>query len=125
MTADITSRGVVAHLGQTPLAGPSGALWSHVSEQLNVNLVKLDAGDSMGEHVNNEVDVLLVVNSGRGSVTIGGVVHDVGADSVVVVPIGVSRMIVADERLVYFSIHTRRGGPAVGRSPNGDESTNR
>ncbi len=114
--AAVTSRQpVIADLASVSLSGRSGAVWAHESEQLNANLVKLEAGESIADHLNGEVDVLLVVQGGAGSVVIDGVAHEVADQSVVLVPRGTRRSIHADRRLLYFSIHQRREPLTVGQ----------
>lgn len=105
---------VVADVGVLPLADGSGVVWGLASDQLNANLVKLDAGSSMPAHVNDEVDVLLVIQSGEGSVLIDSATHALAAEHVVLVPRGAARSIHASSQLVYYSIHQRRRGPAIG-----------
>ena len=104
---------LVADLSEISLAGASGVIWGLDSPQLNANLVKLDAGTVIDEHVNADLDVLLVVQAGDGTVTIDGQGHDVAADSVVLIPAGAARSIRARRRLLYFSIHHRREGVAI------------
>jgi mannose-6-phosphate isomerase-like protein (cupin superfamily) len=88
-----------------------GPLWTHQSGDLNVNLVALDAGQSVAESVNGEVDVLLVGVAGEGVVTVEG--HDVrlGASQALVIPKGTRRAITsAGERFAYLTCHRRRAG---------------
>ena len=49
------------------VSGSGGAVWSlpHGGD-LNANLVRLDASGRIGEHINDDVDVLLFVQSGGG-----------------------------------------------------------
>ena len=49
-----------------------GAAWTHQSDDLNVNLLVFASGEGIAEHVNAEVDVLLVGIEGTGAVTIDG-----------------------------------------------------
>ena len=69
----MTSGAVVVDLDQVAAAGTVGAAWSlpHGGD-LDANVVRLDAAGGIGEHVNNEVDVLVVVVSGQGSVSVDG-----------------------------------------------------
>jgi len=99
---------VVADLGDVPLSGPPGVVWGLDSGQLNANLVTLAAGEAIAEHVNSEVDVLIVVKVGSGVVVVDGVEHAVGADSLVLVPRGTSREIRSTRRLCYLTVHARR-----------------
>lgn len=96
-------------LSEILLEGPDGVVWGLDSPQLNANLVKLDAGREMPEHSSDEVDVLIVVQSGDGAIIIDGIEHAVKSQSIVLIPRGCRRSIRANRRLIYFSIHTRRG----------------
>ncbi len=50
-----------------------GVIWTlEGSGELNANLVLFDAGGGVGEHVNDEVDVLFVGVGGSGSVRVDG-----------------------------------------------------
>ena len=54
----------------------TGVIWSlQESRDLNVNLVLFSEGEGVGDHVNDEVDVLLVCVSGSGEVRINGTLH--------------------------------------------------
>lgn len=106
---------LVADLADVTLAGPSGVVWALASPQLNANLVKIDGGDEIAAHVNDEVDVLLVTESGRGAVVIDGVETQVGPASVVLIPRGARRTVRSEVGLAYYSIHHRRAGVDVQR----------
>jgi quercetin dioxygenase-like cupin family protein len=95
----------------------SGALWRLDGDDLQANLVRLGAGDRIQPHRNDEVDVLLVVVSGRGELTLGGQVHPLAPMALVHVPKGTVRGIAAvDGPLAYLSVHRRRSaGLQVGR----------
>jgi hypothetical protein len=49
-----------------------GALWRLDGEDLQANLVRLGPGDRIQPHRNDEVEVLMVVVSGRGELTVDG-----------------------------------------------------
>jgi quercetin dioxygenase-like cupin family protein len=95
----------------------SGALWRLDGDDLQANLVRLGAGDRIQPHRNDEVDVVVVVISGRGELTLGGQVHPLAPMVLVHVPKGTVRAIAAvDGPLAYLSIHRRRSvGLQVGR----------
>ena len=103
----------VFKLGDLAIEGPSGVVWSEVSEQLNLNLVKLDAGAEIGAHINDEVDVAMIVVSGSGEIEIDGAVQRFGTDDVVMARCGVRRSIRAETRLLYYTVHVRRDGPSI------------
>jgi mannose-6-phosphate isomerase-like protein (cupin superfamily) len=107
--------GVVVDLGTLDTSGPSGVAWSlpHGGD-LDANLVRMAPGDGVGGHVNDEVDALLFVQSGRGVLAIDGIEHELRADVVALVPKGAHRSVRAGETgLTYLSIHRRRGPLAV------------
>jgi mannose-6-phosphate isomerase-like protein (cupin superfamily) len=73
------------------------------------NLVRLGVGNRIPPHQNDEVDVVVVVISGRGELTLGGQVHPLGPMTLVHVPKGTVRAIAAvDGPLAYLWIHRRR-----------------
>lgn len=71
------------------------------------------AGDEIGDHVNGEVDVLIVTESGVGEIVVDGELATVGPASVVLIPQGARRSISSATGLAYFSIHQRRAGLSV------------
>ncbi len=92
-------------------AGYDGPIWSANSEQLNVNLLRLPAGDGVAEHANREVDVVLVVFEGSGELTVDGATYPLRAGRVLVLPRGARRaMRCTAGPLVYLTIHRRRAG---------------
>lgn len=102
------------NLSDLDLKGPTGVVWGLDSPQLNVNFVTVNAGDAVLSHVNDRVDVLLIVVSGRGVVVIDDVEHDVAPDSVTLIPRTTSRSIRSDGGMTYYSIHVRSHGLALG-----------
>lgn len=106
----------VADLGaRLPLDG-DGVHWTlRGSDDLNANLVHLDPGHAMGEHVNDAVDVIVVVLAGDGEVLVDARPHRVGPHALALVPRGAARTIRAGAGgLTYLTVHRRRGGPAIG-----------
>src|SRR5437763_1458412 len=95
---------------------PSGAVWSLPrGGDLDANAVVLAAGDAVGAHVNEEVDVVIVGVAGRGVVDVDGEESRLAAGCLVHVPKGTSRTIVADgdEPLVYVTVHRARAGLGI------------
>ena len=89
----------------------SGPQWGTASDDLNVTLLSWEKGQGVGAHVNNDLDVVMVVVSGEGKVTIEGEEFELQPGRAVVVPKGANREIECySERLTYFSIHRRRAG---------------
>jgi quercetin dioxygenase-like cupin family protein len=103
--------GVVDLLGIATARVAVQPAWFHQSADLNVNLVVFEAGDGIDEHVNPEVDVLLVGVTGAGTVTMDGERHPLVPGTAIVIPKGVRRGIRADDgRFAYVTCHRRRAG---------------
>jgi quercetin dioxygenase-like cupin family protein len=94
-----------------------GALWRLDGEELQANLVRLGLGDRIQPHRNDEVDVLMVVVSGQGELTLDDQVHPLAPMALLHLPKGTVRAVVAvDGPLAYLSVHRRRSaGLQVGR----------
>jgi hypothetical protein len=93
-------------------AGRGGALWrlAEPGRQLDANLVRLLPGAEVAEHVEEDLDVLLVVVQG------GGRLGDepLTAHSVSWLPWGSRRSLSAGpEGLVYLTVHQRRAALTV------------
>lgn len=99
----------------------SGPVLSRETEDLDVNVVRLPAGRSIEEHVNREVDVVMVVLSGSGIVTVDSQDYPANQQKLLIIPKGSRRAIrtTGDEALLYLSMHRRRARlwPTVKRSP--------
>ena len=104
--------------------GSGGAIWSlpHGGD-LDANLVRLDPGQAIGAHVNDDVDVLLVVHSGTGDLEVEGQTGQLGVDHLALIPKGSQRSIVAGPSgIAYLSIHRRRSPLGIeGRHGNGGD----
>jgi quercetin dioxygenase-like cupin family protein len=98
--------------GAVDLLGGSGTgpLWGLASTDLNATLLAWPAGHEIAEHVNAELDVLVVALAGSGNVLIDGEDHELAAGAAILVPRGTRRRITAGETgLRYLSVHRRRG----------------
>ncbi len=93
-------------------AGQEGTLWTlRESSELNANLVRFGAGGGVGEHVNQEVDVLIVAVAGEGVLELDGTAHPIRAGQLCVVPKGARRSIRSGGGpFAYLTCHRRRGG---------------
>lgn len=92
----------------------SGVVWSLPHDgDLDGNLVHLRPGSAIDPHVNADLDVLLVVWSGRGRLTVDGEVRELERGVATVVPKGAERAIEATDDLRYLSIHRRRDGLGI------------
>ncbi|MFP3902172.1 MAG: cupin domain-containing protein [Acidimicrobiia bacterium] len=111
-------RPTVAHLGMVlaePVRG-DGVHWAlDSSADLHANLVRLGPGGSIGDHLNAEVDVLIVAISGSGTLRVDGVDLPLIGEVVAHVPKGTRRSITAGpEGLAYLTVHRHRDGIGLG-----------
>jgi glyoxylate utilization-related uncharacterized protein len=96
----------------------SGPLWGMASTDLNATLLAWPAGHEIAEHVNAELDVLLVVVAGAVTVTIDGARHSLSAPAALLIPRGTRRAIAAGaEGARYLSVHRRRGPLQITPAP--------
>ncbi|MCI0383062.1 cupin domain-containing protein [Streptomyces sp. CNQ085] len=99
----------------------SGALWrlAESGRQLDANLVRLPPGTRVGEHAENDLDVLLLVVAGGGEVEDGlGGRQALVPKALVWLPRTSRRALRAGpEGLVYLTVHRRRPGMGVGMRP--------
>ena len=87
----------------------TGPVWGIAAEDLNATLLAWPGGHEVAEHVNAELDVLVVVLEGSAAVTVDGREHTLGAEHALLVPKGAARAIRAGASGVrYLSIHRRR-----------------
>jgi quercetin dioxygenase-like cupin family protein len=92
-------------------AGYDGAIWSLNCEQLNVNLMRLSSGAGIPAHVNNDLDVLIVVFEGTGELQVDATTQALGPGIALVVPRGARRAIRCIQGpLAYLTAHRQRGG---------------
>lgn len=92
-------------------AAGRGPAWTLRSDDLDINLLVFGLGEGIDEHLNDELDVLLVGIAGAGVVTIDGQPHPLAAGQAVLVPKGARRSIRAyAERFAYLTCHRRRAG---------------
>lgn len=105
------SEPVVADLGSLSPVGRPGVVWSlpHGGD-LDANLVRLHPGGIIDTHVNDDVDVLIFVQSGGGELTVDGTGYELRSDVLALVPRGSRRRVVAGPKGVYYlGVHRRRG----------------
>jgi mannose-6-phosphate isomerase-like protein (cupin superfamily) len=91
--------------------GREGVVWAlDASDDLNANLVRFGAGRGVGEHVNDEVDVVFVGVSGAGFVEVDGQAYALKARELVFVPKGAKRSTRGvSQNFAYLTIHGPRG----------------
>ena len=95
----------------------TGVVWTlEGSGDLNANLVRFPAGEGVGEHVNDEVDVIFVGVSGSGFVSVGGSDYQLSGGDLVFVAKGFQRSTrSASDDFAYLTVHRRRGPLQLGR----------
>ena len=106
--------------GTVDLLGRSGIgpLWGMASTDLNATLLAWPPAHEVAEHVNGELDVLVVVLDGHGTAIIDGETHDLVARSAILIPRGTRRRITAGEAGIrYLSVHRRRGPLQIQATP--------
>jgi quercetin dioxygenase-like cupin family protein len=97
-----------------------GPLWGMASDDLNATLLAWPAGHVVAEHVNDDLDVLVVLLAGTAIVTIDGRRHEPAAGQALLIARGTRRELRAGANGVrYLSIHRRRG-PLQIRDARGD-----
>jgi uncharacterized cupin superfamily protein len=91
------------------LADGTGPLWGMASGDLNATLLNWPAGHELAEHVNAELDVLLVVLEGAGVAIVDGCEHALRGGRALLIQKGAARAIRAgDGGIRYLSVHRRR-----------------
>ena len=112
---DESAAAVVADLALTRdtggTGGEGGAVWSLPHDgDLDANLVRLAADTAIAEHLNDEVDLLLVVREGDGELSVDGIRHRLTDSTVALVRRGARRSTRAGGNgLVYLTVHKARG----------------
>jgi quercetin dioxygenase-like cupin family protein len=108
---DDDDAGLVDLVAVAQMATAQGAVWTRQSEDLDVNLLLFAAGEGVVEHVNTEVDLLLVGITGSGEATVDGACHVLSAGQLLVIPKGTRRSTRGlSDPFAYLSCHRRRGG---------------
>ena len=98
-------------------AAQEGVVWTlGASEDLNVNLVRFGVGQGVGEHVNDEVDVLFLGVSGSGVIEVDGQEHALSEGALIFVPRGARRSTWGvSEDFAYLTVHKKRGPLRISR----------
>jgi quercetin dioxygenase-like cupin family protein len=99
-----------------PAGDRVGVIWAlDTSSDLNANLVRFGAGQGVEEHVNDEVEVIVLGVSGSGIVAVDREEHYLSAGILVFIPKGARRSTVsASEDFAYLTVHRRRGPLHIG-----------
>ncbi len=90
--------------------GGAGPLWGMQSDELNATLLAWPPGGGVAEHVNDHLEVLLVILGGSARVTLDGAEHELATGNLLLLPRGCTRAITAGgDGVRYLSVHRRRG----------------
>jgi len=85
--------------------------WTPDSTDLHLNLVSLQPGEEIGAHVNQSLDVVLTCLAGSGDIEVAAERITLQPGTVVLIPAGMNRHIVAGNNGVrYTTCHRKRGG---------------
>lgn len=86
-----------------------GAQWGTETEDLNATLLTWSRGEGIAEHINHEVDVLIVVLAGIVEVTLNGTVVSLEPSQMLTIPKGATRSLTTtSDRAAHLNVHKRR-----------------
>ncbi|MGW6294091.1 AraC family ligand binding domain-containing protein [Streptomyces sp. NPDC055058] len=97
---------------------PGGALWrlAEPGRQLDANVVRIPPGRRVDTHREPELDVLLLVLDGSGTLTAPDGTHVLTRGTLTWLPHGSTRALAADDAgLTYLTVHRRRPGMRIRR----------
>ncbi|MFJ7906745.1 cupin domain-containing protein [Kitasatospora sp. NPDC096204] len=98
----------------------TGALWrlTGTERQLDANVVRLRPGASVADHVEPDLDVLVLGVEGEGTLRCEGVAYDLRPGDLRMLPHGAARGVAAGpEGVVYLTVHRRRPGMTIRPRP--------
>ncbi len=96
-------------LAHSVAATQSGPQWSYESTDLDLTLLTWQAHQQIAAHVNDEVDVVVIVVAGTGEVIVNAQVYPLTTGQALLIPRGTTRSIrCTGERFSYLSVHRRR-----------------
>jgi quercetin dioxygenase-like cupin family protein len=82
---------------------------------MNANLVRFGTGQGVGEHVNDEVEVIILGVSGSEIVTVDREEHALSSGMLVFIPKGARRATVStSDDFAYLTVHRRRRPLQIG-----------
>ena len=96
----------------------AGAMWklAEPGRQLDANLVHLPPGENVADHREPDLDVLLLVVAGHGTLGTAEGTRALSAGALLWLPHGSTRRIDAGANgLSYLTVHRRRPGMQIGR----------
>jgi quercetin dioxygenase-like cupin family protein len=107
---------VRALAGEPP--APRGVLWklAEPGRQLDANVVRLPAGENIAAHAEPDLDVLVLVVAGGGTMDTPGGALALAEGAMLWLPHGSRRSIAAGpDGLAYVTVHRRRPGMQIRR----------
>jgi mannose-6-phosphate isomerase-like protein (cupin superfamily) len=110
VTDEASGHGIVTPAEILAVSPGPGPVWTLTSDDLNVNLLSFTDGEGVASHVNNEVDVLVIVVAGEGLIEIDRTKQTIRAGQVCLIPKGALRAIRSGSPdFAYLTAHRRRG----------------
>jgi quercetin dioxygenase-like cupin family protein len=103
-------------VGDAFTAGPAGSVWKlEPSERgLDANVIALPAGDEIQSRIGPELDVVIVVLEGSGTLETAADPIALSPGAIVWLPARSQRRFIAgDDGLRYFSVHQRKPGLSI------------
>jgi len=100
----------------TAAAAAAGSAWrlEPAERGLDANVIVLPAGDEIRSHIGPELDVLIVVLAGSGTLETAADAIDLCPGGIVWLPARSQRRFIAGEDgLRYFSVHQRKPGLGI------------
>jgi len=100
---------------------PTGALWklAESGRQLDANLIHLPAGHRVDTHTEPDLDVLLLVLAGDGTLTTPPDSQHMSEGALLWLPHGSTRSLTAGEDgMSYLTVHRRRPGMQIRPRPD-------
>lgn len=113
---------ILTNTAEQPDQPRRGAVWSIVEteRELDSNLIRLPAGDSIAAHIGAEVDTLIHVVRGDGSLLTETGEEPLRAGDVALLPRRTMRGFRAgDDGLEYLTVHRRRQSLRIQSGPSG------
>jgi quercetin dioxygenase-like cupin family protein len=104
----------------------AGALWrlAEPGRQLDANVVRLPPGQRVDTHAEPDLDVLLLVLSGDGTLDTVEGTRPLAEGTLLWLPHTSGRSLAAgDDGLCYLTVHRRRPGMQIRRAPDADPAS--
>jgi mannose-6-phosphate isomerase-like protein (cupin superfamily) len=101
-------------------SGGTGPVFGQESTDLDLTFLRWNAGHRIVAHANDEVDVVMIVVDGEGSVVVDEQKFEMEKGKALLIPKGTRREIVCgDSGMCYLNVHKRRQRlmPTLGGKP--------